>query len=46
MHTRVCDMLGMKLPIFGFTPSPEVAAAICRAGGFGVLGAIRYTKVE
>ena len=37
---------GVDLPIVGFTPSPEVAAAISRAGGLGVLGAIRYTAVE
>ncbi len=46
MRTRINDMLGIKYPILGFTPSPEVAAAISRAGGFGVLGAIRYTKIE
>jgi NAD(P)H-dependent flavin oxidoreductase YrpB (nitropropane dioxygenase family) len=46
MHTRICDLLGTELPIAGFTPSPEVAAAISRAGGLGVLGAIRYTRAE
>jgi NAD(P)H-dependent flavin oxidoreductase YrpB (nitropropane dioxygenase family) len=45
MRTRICDLLGIDLPIVGFTPSPEVAAAITRAGGMGVLGAIRYTDV-
>jgi NAD(P)H-dependent flavin oxidoreductase YrpB (nitropropane dioxygenase family) len=46
MRTRLCDLLGIELPIVGFTPSPEVAAAISRAGGLGVLGAIRYTTAE
>jgi NAD(P)H-dependent flavin oxidoreductase YrpB (nitropropane dioxygenase family) len=46
MRTRICDLLGIELPIVGFTPSPEVAAALSRAGGLGVLGAIRYTAVE
>ncbi len=46
MRTRICQSLNIDLPIVGFTPSPEVAAAISRAGGFGVLGAIRYTTVE
>jgi NAD(P)H-dependent flavin oxidoreductase YrpB (nitropropane dioxygenase family) len=46
MRTRICDLLGIELPIVGFTPSPEVAAALSRAGGLGVLGAIRYTTVE
>ncbi|MFT6398315.1 MAG: NAD(P)H-dependent flavin oxidoreductase YrpB (nitropropane dioxygenase family) [Bradymonadia bacterium] len=43
MKTALCEKLGIEHPIFGFTPSPEVAAAITRAGGMGVLGAIRYT---
>jgi NAD(P)H-dependent flavin oxidoreductase YrpB (nitropropane dioxygenase family) len=46
MRTRLCEILGTRLPIAGFTPSPEVAAAISRAGGLGVLGAIRYTRIE
>ncbi len=46
MRTRICELLGIEHPIVGFTPSPEVAAAITRAGGMGVLGAIRYTKIE
>ena len=44
MHTRICDLLDIKYPIVGFTPSPEVAAAISRAGGLGMLGAVRYTN--
>jgi NAD(P)H-dependent flavin oxidoreductase YrpB (nitropropane dioxygenase family) len=43
MRTPICDVLGIDYPIFAFTPSPAVAAAVTRAGGFGVLGAIRYT---
>src|SRR3954471_4937140 len=46
MRTRICDLLGIELPLCGFTPSPEVAAAISRAGGLGVLGAVRYTRPE
>src|SRR5271170_6438920 len=42
MRTRICDQLGIDVPIVGFTPSPEVAVAISRAGGLGVLGAVRY----
>ena len=30
MRTRICDLLDIKYPIVGFTPSPEVAAAISR----------------
>ncbi len=42
MKTRICEEFGIEYPIFGFTPSPEVAAAISRAGGMGVVGAVRY----
>ena len=42
MRTRICDEFGIEYPIFGFTPSPEAAAAISKAGGMGVLGAVRY----
>jgi NAD(P)H-dependent flavin oxidoreductase YrpB (nitropropane dioxygenase family) len=38
----LCELLGIDLPIVGFTPSEEVAAAISRAGGLGVLGCVRY----
>ncbi|WP_117211259.1 NAD(P)H-dependent flavin oxidoreductase [Allorhizocola rhizosphaerae] len=37
----------MKLsehPIFGFSPSEHVAAAVSRAGGFGVLGCVRFNE--
>jgi NAD(P)H-dependent flavin oxidoreductase YrpB (nitropropane dioxygenase family) len=34
--------LGIEHPIFGFTPSEHVAAAISRAGGLGVLGCVRF----
>jgi NAD(P)H-dependent flavin oxidoreductase YrpB (nitropropane dioxygenase family) len=42
MKSKICDEFGIEHPIFGFTPSPEVAAAITREGGMGVLGAVRY----
>lgn len=43
METELSRELGIEHAIFGFTPFPAVAAAISRAGGFGVLGAVRYT---
>jgi NAD(P)H-dependent flavin oxidoreductase YrpB (nitropropane dioxygenase family) len=46
MKTRLCDQLGIEVPIVGFTPSPKVAVAISRAGGLGVLGAVRYTSAD
>jgi NAD(P)H-dependent flavin oxidoreductase YrpB (nitropropane dioxygenase family) len=42
VRTALCDLLGVELPIAGFTPSEHVAAAISRAGGFGVLGCVRF----
>ncbi|MEV6315199.1 nitronate monooxygenase family protein [Streptomyces sp. NPDC051776] len=42
MQTELSRKLGAEHAIFGFTPFPAVAAAITRAGGFGVLGAVRY----
>ncbi|MGA5895829.1 nitronate monooxygenase [Streptomyces venetus] len=43
MQTELSQKLGVEHAVFGFTPFPAVAAAISRAGGFGVLGAVRYT---
>jgi NAD(P)H-dependent flavin oxidoreductase YrpB (nitropropane dioxygenase family) len=42
MRTALCERLGIEYPIFGFTPSEHVAAAISRAGGLGVLGCVRF----
>ncbi|MDB6107510.1 MAG: nitronate monooxygenase [Gammaproteobacteria bacterium] len=38
-RTRVTGMLGIELPIFAFSHSRRVVAAVSRAGGVGVLGA-------
>ncbi|TVT34192.1 nitronate monooxygenase [Amycolatopsis rhizosphaerae] len=46
MRTALCDTLGIQYPIFGFTPSQHVAAAISRAGGLGVLGCVRFNDPE
>lgn len=46
MQTELSRRLGIEHAIFGFTPFPAVAAAISRAGGFGVLGAVRYTAPD
>lgn len=44
MRTELSEQLGIEHAVFGFTPFPAVAAAISRAGGFGVLGAVRYRE--
>jgi len=46
MRTRVCDLLGIQYPIFAFTRSREVVAAVSKAGGMGVLGAIAFSAAE
>ncbi|AVV46844.1 nitronate monooxygenase family protein [Streptomyces sp. ID05-04B] len=46
MQTELSTQLGVEHAVFGFTPFPAVAAAISRAGGFGVLGAVRYTDPD
>ncbi|TQJ46995.1 nitronate monooxygenase family protein [Streptomyces sp. NBC_00080] len=46
MQTELSNQLGVEHAVFGFTPFPAVAAAISRAGGFGVLGAVRYTAPD
>jgi NAD(P)H-dependent flavin oxidoreductase YrpB (nitropropane dioxygenase family) len=39
MKNRICEMLGIEFPILAFTHCRDVAAAVTKAGGFGVLGA-------
>src|SRR5258705_9436711 len=46
MHPPLCDQLGIELPIFAFTHCRDVVAAVCRAGGFGVLGAVGFTPQQ
>ena len=46
MRTALCDRFGIDYPIFVFTPSEKVAAAVTRAGGMGVLGCVRFNHPE
>ena len=39
--TPLCERLGVRYPIFGFSHSPDVIVELARAGGFGVLGLAR-----
>src|SRR5262249_48952845 len=43
MRTRVCDMFGIDLPIFAFSHCRDVVAAVSKAGGLGVLGALAFS---
>ncbi len=40
MQTDLTEQLGIEVPIFAFSYMPEVVAAVSRAGGLGVLGAV------
>lgn len=46
MQTALSRKFGIDYPIFGFTPSEHVAAAISRAGGLGVLGCVRFNDPD
>ena len=46
MRTELCDRLGIDYPIFVFTPSEKVAAAVSKAGGLGVLGCVRFNEPD
>jgi NAD(P)H-dependent flavin oxidoreductase YrpB (nitropropane dioxygenase family) len=46
MRTTVCDMLGIEFPILAFSHCRDVVAAVSKAGGFGVLGAVAHTPEQ
>jgi NAD(P)H-dependent flavin oxidoreductase YrpB (nitropropane dioxygenase family) len=46
MRTQLCDRFGITYPIFVFTPSEKVAAAVSKAGGLGVLGCVRFNEPD
>src|SRR5438309_2434391 len=46
VRTPICDEFGIEHPIFAFCIDKEVCAAVSRAGGFGVYGALRHTPDE
>lgn len=44
--TKACEIFGIERPIFGFSHSVAVTAAITRAGGLGVFGATMNEPAE
>ncbi len=46
MRTRLCDMFEIEFPIFAFSHCRDVVAAVSRAGGFGVLGALAFSPAQ
>lgn len=43
MRTPLCERLGIEFPLFAFSHSRDVIAAVSKAGGMGVFGAAAYT---
>jgi NAD(P)H-dependent flavin oxidoreductase YrpB (nitropropane dioxygenase family) len=43
MNNRICDLFGIEFPILAFTHCRDVVAAVSRAGGLGVLGAVGHS---
>lgn len=43
MNTPLCRKLGIEFPLFAFSHSRDVVAAVSKAGGMGVFGAVAYT---
>jgi len=46
MRTKVTEMLGVEFPILAFSHCRDVVAAVTKAGGFGVLGAVAHTPEQ
>src|SRR5207249_5021373 len=50
LRTRICELLGIAHPVvlggMGTGTSPRLVAAVCEAGGLGVLGATRQRPEE
>lgn len=46
MRNDLCKRLGIEFPIFAFSHCRDVVAAVSRAGGLGVLGAVSYSPEE
>src|SRR4051794_1818884 len=46
MRTPLCDVFGIEYPIFAFTHCRDVVAAVSKAGGLGVLGAVGFSAEQ
>ena len=46
MQTPLCEELGIEYPIFAFTHCRDVVAAVSKAGGIGVLGAVGFSPEQ
>jgi NAD(P)H-dependent flavin oxidoreductase YrpB (nitropropane dioxygenase family) len=46
VRTPLSDEFGLDLSLFAFSYMPDVVIEVCKAGGMGVLGAVRFTPDE
>ncbi len=46
MKTAITDLFGIDLPILAFTHCRDVVAAVTKAGGMGVLGAVAHSPEQ
>ncbi|MBF8286311.1 MAG: hypothetical protein HW393_125 [Dehalococcoidia bacterium] len=46
MKTRLADEFGIEFPIFAFSHCRDVVAAVSRAGGMGMLGALAFSTEQ
>ena len=46
MKTSVTEMLGIEFPILAFSHCRDVVAAVSKAGGLGVLGAVGHSDKD
>ena len=46
MKTAITEMLGIDVPIIAFTHCRDVVAAVSKAGGMGVLGAVAHSPQQ
>ena len=46
MKTNVAEMFGLEFPVFAFSHCRDVVAAVSRAGGMGVLGALAFSPEQ
>jgi NAD(P)H-dependent flavin oxidoreductase YrpB (nitropropane dioxygenase family) len=46
VRTPLCDMFGIEYPIFAFSHCRDVVAAVSKAGGMGVLGAVGFSPEQ
>ncbi len=46
MQTRITELFGIDVPILAFSHCRDVVAAVCNAGGMGVLGAVAHSPEQ